>query len=436
MAEPLKVGVAGLGTVGASVVRILQQKAEQIAARAGRPVVVTAVSARDKGRSRGLDLSNVAWHMDPSQLARARDVDLVVELIGGAEGPARACVETAVGAGRPVVTANKALLAKHGVALALAAEEAGVTIAFEAAVAGGIPIVKTLREGLTGNNVSRVFGILNGTCNYILTRMEKDRIGFAECLADAQRLGYAEADPTFDIGGFDAAHKLALLAALAFGVQVDPDGIYIEGIASITPFDLAMAEELGFRVKLLGVATQSDSGIELRVHPSMLPKDSAIARVDGVTNAVEIDGDVVGALVLAGPGAGGDATASAVIADIVDIARGAKLPVFGVPAAELAAPKRAPMGTHQGGYYIRLSVLDRPGAAAAIATRMAEQGISLRSIVQRGREPDFDRPNADPVAVVLITYATNEAALRVALDAIEADGHIDGAPQVIRIEKR
>ena len=197
-----------------------------------------------------------------------------------------------------------------------------------------------------------------------------------------------------------------------------------------------MAEELGFRVKLLGVATQSESGIELRVHPSMLPKDSAIARVDGVTNAVEIDGDVVGALVLAGPGAGGDATASAVIADIVDIARGAKLPVFGVPAAELTAPKRAPMGTHQGGYYIRLSVLDRPGAAAAIATRMAEQGISLRSIVQRGREPDFDRPNADPVAVVLITYATNEAALRVALDAIEADGHIDGAPQVIRIEKR
>jgi len=311
-----------------------------------------------------------------------------------------------------------------------------VTIACDAAVAGGIPIVKTLREGLTGNNVSRVFGILNGTCNYILTRMEKDRIGFAECLADAQRLGYAEADPTFDIGGFDAAHKLALLAALAFGVQVDPDGIYIEGIASITPFDLAMAEELGFRVKLLGVATQSESGIELRVHPSMLPKDSAIARVDGVTNAVEIDGDVVGALVLAGPGAGGDATASAVIADIVDIARGAKLPVFGVPAAELAAPKRAPMGTHQGGYYIRLSVLDRPGAAAAIATRMAEQGISLRSIVQRGREPDFDRPSADPVAVVLITYATNEAALRVALDAIEADGHIDGAPQVIRIEKR
>jgi homoserine dehydrogenase len=435
MAEPLRVGVAGLGTVGSSVVRVLAEKAEAIAARAGRPVVVTAVSARDKGRDRGLRLDGVAWHMDPSQLARSNDVDLVVELIGGAEGAARGCVETAIERGRPVVTANKALLAKHGVAIARAAEEAGVAVGFEAAVAGGVPVVKTLREGLAGNDVARVFGILNGTCNYILTRMEKDRIGFAECLADAQRLGYAEADPTFDVGGFDAAHKLALLTTLAFGVETDAEGIYVEGIASITPFDLQMAEELGYRVKLLGVTTRGPGGVEQRVHPSMLPRDSAIARVDGVTNAVEIDGDVVGALVLAGPGAGGDATASAVIADIVDIARGIRTPVFGVPADRLKAAKRAPMQTHEGGYYIRLSVLDRPGAAAAIATRMAEQGISLRSIVQRGRDPDFDRPSPDPVAVVLITYATNEGALRRALDAIEADGHIDGAPQVIRIEK-
>ncbi|RXF75155.1 homoserine dehydrogenase [Hansschlegelia zhihuaiae] len=436
MAESLRVGVAGLGTVGASVVRVLSEKADAIAARAGRPVMVTAVSARDKGRDRGLKLDGVAWHMDPSQLARSNDVDLVVELIGGANGAARACVETAIERGRPVVTANKALLAKHGVAIAKAAEKAGVAVGFEAAVAGGVPVVKTLREALAGNDVSRVFGILNGTCNYILTRMERDRIGFAECLAEAQRLGYAEADPTFDVGGFDAAHKLALLTTLAFGVETDADGIYVEGITSITPFDLQMAEELGYRVKLLGVTTRGEGGIEQRVHPSMLPKDSAIARVDGVTNAVEIDGDVVGALVLAGPGAGGDATASAVIADIVDIARGVRRPVFGIPAEQLAAPKRAPMQTHQGGYYIRLSVIDRPGAAAAIATRMAEQSISLRSIVQRGREPDFDRPSSEPVAVVLITYATNEAALRRALDAIEADGHIDGAPQVIRIEKR
>ena len=436
MTEPLKIGVAGLGTVGSSVVRILGQKAEEIAARAGRPIVVSAVSARDKGRDRGLDLSNVAWHMDASQLARSNDVDLVVELIGGANGAAKSCVETAIERKRPVVTANKALLAKYGVEIARAAEAAGVPIGFEAAVAGGVPVVKTLREGLAGNSVTRVFGILNGTCNYILTRMEKDKIGFAECLADAQRLGYAEADPTFDIGGFDAAHKLALLTSLAFGVEVDADGIYVEGIASITTFDLEMAEELGYRVKLLGVTTRSENGIEQRVHPSMLPRDSAIARVDGVTNAVEIDGDVVGALVLAGPGAGGDATASAVIADIVDIARGVRAPVFGLPADKLVPPTRAPMTTHRGGYYIRLSVLDRPGAAAAIATRMAEQGISLRSIVQRGREPDLDRPSAEPVAVVLITYATNETALRSALDAIEADGHIDGAPQVIRIESR
>lgn len=436
MTEPLKVGVAGLGTVGASVVRILHENAGAIALRAGRPVTVTAVSARDKGRDRGLNLDGVAWHMDSSQLARSSDVDVVVELIGGANGAAKACVETAIESGRPVVTANKALLAKHGVAIARAAEEAGVAIGFEAAVAGGVPVVKTLREGLTANKVTRVFGILNGTCNYILTRMEKDRLSFAECLAEAQRLGYAEADPTFDVGGHDAAHKLAILSSLAFGVETDADGVYVEGITSITPLDLEMAEELGYRVKLLGITTRGPEGVEQRVHPSMLPRDSAIARVDGVTNAVEIDGDAVGALVLAGPGAGGDATASAVIADIIDIARGIRTPVFGVPAAELTAPTRAPMGTHEGGYYIRLSVLDRPGAAAAIATRMAEQGISLRSIVQRGREPDFDRPSPDPVAVVLITYATNEAALRRALDAIEADGHIDGAPQVIRIEKR
>ncbi|WP_020185616.1 homoserine dehydrogenase [Methylopila sp. 73B] len=436
MAEPLRVGVAGLGTVGSAVVRILSAKAEELAARAGRPIVVTAVSAREKGRDRGLDLSRVAWHMDASQLARANDVDLVVELIGGAEGPARACVETAIEHGRPVVTANKALLAKHGVALARGSEEKGAPIAFEAAVAGGIPIVKTLREGLAANNVSRVFGILNGTCNYILTRMEKDKIGFAECLADAQRLGYAEADPTFDVGGFDTAHKLALLASLAFGVEPDADGIYVEGIASITPLDLQMAEELGYRVKLLGVATRTDAGVEQRVHPSMLPKESAIARVDGVTNAVEIDADAVGALVLSGPGAGGDATASAVIADIVDIARGVTPPMFGLPAGKLQSPTRAPMGRHEGGYYIRLSVIDRPGAAAAIATRMAEQGISLKSIVQRGRESESDAAGGEPVQVVLITYATTEASLRIALDAIEADGHIDGAPQLIRIEKR
>ncbi|MFD1701581.1 homoserine dehydrogenase [Methylopila henanensis] len=436
MAEPLRVGVAGLGTVGSSVVRILGAKAEELAARAGRPIVVTAVSAREKGRDRKLHLDGVAWHMDATQLARSNDVDLVVELIGGAEGAARGCVETAIEFGRPVVTANKALLARHGLAIATAAEQKGVAVGFEAAVAGGIPIVKALREGLSANSLNRVFGILNGTCNYILTRMEREKLGFAECLADAQKLGYAEADPTFDVGGFDTAHKLALLASLAFGVAPDPDGIYVEGITSITPFDLAMAEELGYRVKLLGVATRTGSGVEQRVHPSMLPKDAAVARVDGVTNAVEIDGDVVGALVLAGPGAGGDATASAVIADIVDIARGLRMPAFGVPAASLAAPTRAPMGRHEGGYYIRLSVIDRPGAAAAIAARMAEQGISLKSIVQRGRESDSDSPGVEPVAVVLITYATTEAALRVALDAIEADGHIDGAPQVIRIEKR
>ncbi len=351
---------------------------------------------------------------------------------------ALASVKAAIDAGKHVVTANKALLAEHGVELARAAEERGVSLNFEAAAAGGIPIIKTLRESLAGNTVTRVFGILNGTCNYILTRMEQDRISFDEALAAAQKLGYAEADPTFDVGGQDTAHKLALLTAIAFGSEIDASSIYVEGISSITPADLEAADELGYRIKLLGVASRTDSGIEQRVHPTMVPRSSAIARVDGVTNAVAVEGDFVGQLVLSGPGAGGDATASSVMSDIGDIARGDRVGTFGRPASSLEPYRQAAIRRHEGGYYIRLSVYDRPGAFAAIAQRMADAQISLESIVQRRRAaktsaPDLVVPEA-PAPVILITYETTEAAVRSALEAIQADGHITSDPQVIRIE--
>lgn len=431
----LKVGVAGLGTVGASVLRLLSRRAGPIALLAGRPITVTGVAARSRNLDRGVDLSALTWFDDPIALARDPGIDVFVELIGGEGGPALLAVEAALDAGKSVVTANKALLARHGVDLARRAEERGVSLGFEAAIAGGVPIVKTLRESLVGNSVQRIYGILNGTCNYILTRMEAESLSFEDCLRDAQRLGYAEADPTFDIGGFDTAHKLALLTSLAFGTRIDADAVHIEGIASITGADLKAANELGFRIKLLGVATRTEGGVEQRVHPTMVPKSAPIAQVDGVTNAVAIDADAVAELTLVGPGAGGDATASAVVGDLADLARGSMPKPFGIAASKLVPLVRAPMQEHQGGYYVRLSVVDRSGAAAAIATRMAERQISLESIVQRHTRPGRTDPAATAVPVVLITYATTEAAIRGALDAVIQDGHIVETPQVIRIER-
>ena len=438
MTKQLRIGVAGLGTVGASLVRLLETHGETMGKRAGRPMAVTAVSARDRNRDRGVDLSGLAWFDDPVALAGSDDIDCFVELVGGDEGAARHAVETALKAGKHVVTANKALLAKHGNALAVLAEENGAHLAFEASAAGGIPIVKTMREALAGNHVTRLYGILNGTCNYILSRMEAEGLSFAECLADAQRLGYAEADPTFDVEGYDTAHKLALLTSLAFGTQIDADAIYVEGISAITPLDLKMADDLGFRIKLLGVAERTKTGIEQRVHPTMVPRDSAIAQVMGVTNAVTIDADAVGELTLIGPGAGGDATASAVLADIADVAGTPARPPFGWPVAQMEVPERAPMQRHEGGYYVRLSVYDRPGAAAGIATHMAENDISLESILQRRSEAAALDPtgrSGAPVPVVLITYATSEAAVRTALRQIAQDGLIAEDAQVIRIER-
>jgi len=436
MVAPLKVGLAGLGTVGASVVRLIA--GEQLAARCGRKVEIVAVTARKKGKDRGVDLSGARWIDDPVALASDPGIDVFVELMGGEGDPAKAAIEAALNAKKSVVTANKALLAKHGLALAELAETNGVALNFEAAVAGAIPIIKTLREGFAGNSFARIYGILNGTCNYILTRMEQEKLSFAECLKDAQRLGYAEADPTFDVEGYDTAQKLAILASIAFGTRVDSDSIYVEGISSIAPADLAAADELGYRIKLLGVAVKTESGIEQRVHPTMVPKDSAIAQVMGVTNAVTVDAEGIAPITLVGPGAGGLATASAVVADIGDIARGVSVAPFGRATDSLTVAGKAPMQLHEGGYYIRLLAVDKPGTAATIATRLAEQDISLESIVQRhiGPQGGSDAKTATgPVPVILITYATTEDAVRRALDAVKADKVISGEPQLIRIEK-
>src|SRR3954468_14886655 len=289
MASPLKIGIAGLGTVGASVVRLIDSQRDALLARCGRPIEVVAVSARSRGKKRDLGRKSPRWAADPVTLATDSEIDVFVELIGGEGDPARAAISAALAAKKSVVTANKALLARHGVALAKLAEKNKVALNFEAAVGGAIPIIKTLREGMAGNSFARVYGILNGTCNYILTRMEREKLSFGECLKDAQRLGYAEADPTFDIEGHDTAQKLSIVASLAFGVTVNPSAIYVEGISSLTPEDLDAADGLGYRVKLLGVAMRTDTGIEQRVHPTMVPKDSAIAQVMGVTNALSID---------------------------------------------------------------------------------------------------------------------------------------------------
>jgi homoserine dehydrogenase len=436
MADALKIGIAGLGTVGASLIRVLQTRADMLAVACGRPIVVTAVTARDRSRDRGIDISAMQWFDDAVEMARHADIEVFVELMGGSGDPAYSSVKAALSRGLHVVTANKALLAKSGVELAGIAEEKGAILNFEAAVAGGIPVIKALRESLTGNTVSRVYGIMNGTCNYILTRMEKEGLTFEACLKEAQRLGYAEADPAFDIEGNDTAHKLSILTTLAFGTKIAADDIYLEGITNISLEDIHAAADLGYRIKLLGVAQKTSTGIEQRVHPTMVPQDSVIAQVDGVTNAVAIESDVLGELLMVGPGAGGNATASAVMGDIADIAKsrpGAQLvPSLGRPAAQLDAYQRGEIQSHEGGYFIRLTVEDRAGVFASIATRMAENDISLESIMQR---PKRHNDKAERQTVILVTHATTEQSVRKAVSAIETEGYLIGKPQVIRIER-
>jgi homoserine dehydrogenase len=426
--RPLAIAVAGLGTVGAGVLRLLRDNAEVVAARAGRPIAVTAVSARDRARDRGVPLSGLRWYDDPVALAADPKVDVVVELIGGSDGPARALVEAALRAGRPVVTANKALLAVRGAALAELAEAREVPLAFEAAVAGGIPAIKAVREGLAANRIQRVAGILNGTCNYILTTMREHRREFAEVLAEAQRLGYAEADPSFDIDGVDAAHKLAILAALAFGRPVDFGAVHVEGIREVTALDIALAEELGYRIKLLGIARREEAGFSTRVHPCMVPAAAPIARVDGVFNAVVAEGDFAGRVVLEGRGAGAGPTASAVVADLIDLARGRHTPVWGAQNGALDASPAVPMDRHVGAYYLRLMVVDRPGVIADVTAVLRDHGISLESMLQRGRAP------GEAVPVVLVTHDCEEAAMRAALARIAALQAVVERPALIRIE--
>ena len=416
MKSPLKIAVAGLGTVGAGTLQLLDRQAELLAQRAGRRIIVAAVSARDRRRDRGVELSAARWYEDAAAMAADPEIDVVVELIGGADGIARRVLETALDHGKHVVTANKALMEK------------GVTLCFEAAVAGGIPVIKGLREGLAGNRLARLYGILNGTSNYILTTMRESAHEFAEVLAEAQKLGYAEADPSFDIDGIDAAHKLAILASLGFGRPVDLAGVYAEGIRHVSRLDIDFAEELGYRIKLLGIARLTEEGLEQRVHPCMVPRATPIAAVDGVYNAVVAEGDFVGRVVLQGRGAGALPTASAVAADLVDIAAGRHVVPFGVPTANLRAIPGVPIERHQGAYYIRLMVVDQPGVIADVAAALRDEHVSMESMIQRGRAP------GEAVPVVMTTHVTVEAAMRRALKKIEALDSVLEPPHMIRIE--
>jgi homoserine dehydrogenase len=428
MNSPLRIGIAGLGTVGAGVVKLLAEHGRLLALRGGRPLKVVAVSARSKAKKRDIDLTGLRWEKDPMALATAPDIDVVVELIGGSGGVARRLVQKALASGKHVVTANKALLALHGAELAAAAEKKQCNLAFEAAVAGGIPIIKALREGLVGNRVKRLYGILNGTCNYILTTMRETGRDFDVVLAEAQAAGYAEADPTFDVDGIDAAHKLAVLTGAAFGARVDFAGVHVEGIRRVTSMDIQFAQELGYRIKLLGLARETRHGIEQRVHPCMVSLDTPIAHIEGVFNAVVVEGDFVGTTMFQGRGAGQGPTASAVVADLVDVARGRHMPAFVVPADKLATKKASPMDRHVGAYYMRLMVQDRPGVIAAVSGALAKERISLESMLQRGRSESGEVP------VVLTTHETEEAAMRRALARIARLGAVAEEPCVIRIE--
>ena len=428
MTTALRIGVAGLGTVGSGVLGLLREHGELIAQRAGRPIVVSAVSARDRQKERGLDLADARWFEDATALAADPEVDVVLELIGGSDGIAKAVVERAIAAGKHVISANKALLAHHGASLARDAEAAGVVLAYEAAVAGGIPIIKSIREGLAANRIGRVYGILNGTCNYILSSMRDTGREFDEVLAEAQELGYAEADPSFDVDGIDTAHKLAILTGLAFGCEVNFDGVYVEGIRHISALDIRYAEELGYRIKLLGLSRATGGGVEQRVHPCMVRAAAPIASIEGVFNAVVAEGDFVGSIMAEGQGAGAGPTASAVVADLIDIARGNRPATFAVPAGSLTQLPSLSMDRHEGCYYLRLVVMDKPGVIADVAAALRDEQISVEAMLQRGRAPD------EAVSVVITTHETQEGPMLRALKPIAAIEATVEPPRMIRIE--
>jgi homoserine dehydrogenase len=422
VSEPLRVALAGLGTVGGGVVKLLDANAELIARRAGRPIAVVAVSARDRSRDRGFDLGRFRWADDSAELARMADVDAVVELVGGADGPALTLARATLGAGKSLVTANKAMLAHHGLELAEAAERAGAALKFEAAVAGGVPVIKGLREGAAANRIARVYGVLNGTCNFILSTMEETGRDFADVLGEAQGRGFAEADPSFDIDGVDAAHKLSVLASLAFGTRPAFAGVGAHGIRHVLAADIAEAAALGHRVRLVGVAEADAHGLFQRVHPHLVPFAHPLAHVTGATNAVVIEGDFVGRLLFQGPGAGEGPTASAVVADLIDIARGEFGPPYAMPAAALTAADAADPGERRGRTYLRFTVADRVGVLAEIAAAMRDAGVSIESLIQRG-------PGADgTVLVAMVTHEGPERCVAQALERLRGSPSLVGAP--------
>ena len=426
MTQPLRIGLAGLGTVGAGVVRMLQTHGDTIAARAGRPIEIAAISARSRSRDRGVDLSAFDWEDDPVALARRADVDLVMEVMGGEDGPAKATAMTALAGRKHVVTANGAE-ARHGQMLAEAAEAAGVALRFEAAVAGGIPVVKALTEGLAGNSITRLMGVMNGTCNFILTAMEARHAPYRQVLEETQRLGYAEADPSFDVGGIDAAQKLALLTATAFGTRVDFAGLAVEGIERVSLTDIEHAADMGYRIKLLGVAARGAGGVEARMQPCLVPARSPLGQLEGVTNMVVIEGDFVGRIVLSGPGAGAGPTASAIVGDTIDIARGLVIPPFGRPAASLAAPAPAGSGS-DAAYYLRFALADAPGVLARVAAALGDAGISINRMRQ------YEHATSE-APVLIVTHRTGRAALDAALATIARLDVCLAAPVAIRIEE-
>jgi len=430
MPAPLRLGLAGLGTVGIGVVTIVQRHADLIAARAGRPVTITAVSARDPKKNRDADLSGYAWESDPVALARRDDIDVFVEVMGGHEGPARDATEAAIAAGKDVVTANKALLAHHGQALAEAAEAQGRVIRFEAAVAGGIPVIKALTEGLAANQMRRVMGVMNGTCNYILTRMQAAGLPYETVFEEARQLGYLEADPNLDVGGIDAGHKLSLLAAIAFGTKVSFDKVELEGIGNVSIDDINLADDMGYHIKLLGVAQMTGRGLEQRMTPCLVPADSPLGQLQGGTNMVVLEGDSVGQIVMRGAGAGMGPTASAVMADVIDIARGTRLSTFGRPASSLVTPIAAASAT-PAPYYLRMTLLDKPGALAKIATALGEAGISIDQMRQLNQPNEAD----NKATVLIVTHKASPADVAFAMSGFEKTGVLIGAPVAIRIEE-
>ncbi|MGR3427942.1 MAG: homoserine dehydrogenase [Sagittula sp.] len=427
MSQPLRLGIAGLGTVGTGVVKIVRQKAALLEARSGRPIAISAVSARTRAKDRGVSLDSYAWEDDPVTLATRDDVDVFVELMGGSDGPAKAAVEAALKAGKDVVTANKALLAHHGQALAELAEASGSVLRFEAAVAGGIPVIKALTEGLAGNVIIRVMGVMNGTCNYILTRMEDGGLTYDAAFAEADALGYLEADPTLDVGGIDAGHKLSLLAAIAFGTQVSFSGVELEGIGKVTIDDIKQAADMGFRIKLLGVSRMTGRGLEQSMAPCLVPASSPLGQLSGGTNMVVIEGDQVGQIVMRGAGAGEGPTASAVMGDVMDVARGLRVSTFGQAASKLvpAVPAKA---TTPAPYYLRTQLADKPGALAKVAAALGEAGVSIHRMRQ------YDHVE-DRAPVLIVTHKTTRAALDQALEAMQKLAVVVAAPVALRIEE-